>query len=412
MQKRLIRRAVNLVTAVIPVRKWRHAVRDLMAWRLELLLDGRRWDELKTKAFAESGKTALVVAHDLSVTGAPMAMLMEVQALLKNGFSVMAAAGGGGGLEPELEKLGAPVVLSPAALRHHPSIKRLAGGFDLVVVNSLVCGEWARALAGDAPMMWYIHESRVVADYLQARPELKQALIACPHLYAVSEHAASFLPDGAEAKILHLGVPDKAGAVKTHEPGDKVRFAVVGSYLRNKGQHLMLEALAGLDEERLKELEFHFIGGNRQERYYQSLLDQCRPHWPVVFGGEINDQAEKWEIYNVVDVFCVPSRDESCSLVLLEACMLGKPFIISDKVGGRYMLEEKINGLSFAAGDADELRRAILWCLDHKSRLAPMGLEARKAYEAMGSGARFERRFMDAVGLVMGRDGREPKIGG
>lgn len=407
MKRRFLKPAVNLITALIPVRKWRRAVRDRLTWRLELLLEGRAWDRLKHEiGISKKPFSVLVVGHDLSVTGAPMALLMEVKVLLKNGASVLAAAGVGGGLENELKKLGAPVLVSPAFLHHGPSLRRLARGFDLVVLNSLLCGNWVTALPDHLPLMWYIHEGAGLAGHLQARPELGRALAQARTIYVVSEHAASFLPDGVRAEVLHLGVPEVRVERPAEVAGGRLRLATVGTVMPNKGQHLVLEALAGLDENRLAELEVHFIGEGRSGEYYERLQALVRPGWPVTFEGEISDQDRKWEVYNSFDLFCVPSLDETCSLVLLEACMLGKPFIISDRVGGRYMLEEGANGLMFPAGDAAGLGRCLRWVLDHRGELSEMGRRARRAHAAKSSWDRFEENFLAAVRSLTTRPGR------
>lgn len=397
--RRFLELAAKWVSALLPLKKWRRGFRVRANWRLELCFEGRHWDRLKNKLFSTNNKSVLVVGQDLTVTGAPMVLFMEIKALLKNGAAVMAAAAAGGGLEAELDKLGVESLVSSALRDYGPSIERLARGFDLVVINSLSCGAWLNILPPDTPVLWYVHEGLDIPRDIKARPELGQALRRCRHLYIVSEHAASFLPEGVRAEVLHLGVPDQAGALSTKAVGPKIRVAVIGTFFERKGQHLMLKALSGLDEQRRSQLEIHLIGDRQYGEYFESLKDQCRPGWPVFFEGEISDQNSKWEIYNSFDVFCVPSLDETCSLVLLEACMLQKPFIISDQVGGRYLLREG-NGLSFPAGNAPRLRQALEWCLEHKEELVEMGRRARQAYEQGGSGERFEMGFMAAVDSI------------
>lgn len=395
-----------MLSSLMPHKKWRRELRAKPNNWLELYLEKSSWDKMKARLFRSGKKSVLVVSRDFTMTGAPMALYMEIKALQKNGAAVMAAAGTGGRFEIELEKLGVERVVSPALLAHGPSINRLAKGFDLVVVNSMPCGTLLNFLPPEIPALWYVHEGLNIPCYIKERPELGQALRCCRRLYIVSELAASFLPEGVRAEVLHLGVPDKAGDLVPKAVGDKIRFAVIGTFFETKGQHLMLEALHGLEERRLREFEIHMIGGLQEGIYYKDLQNQCRPGWPVFFGDEIVDQDLKWEVYNSFDVFCVPSLNESCSLVLLEACMLQKPFIISDQVGGRYLLKEGLNGLSFPAGDVKGLRKALEWCLDHKTELAEMGRRARTAYEQEATSEQFEANFMAAANSVFQPESR------
>jgi len=383
----------------VPGLNRRHAVRKKIYLALEYL---STWLTLQrvgkiTNSEARSGPSALVVARELNVTGAPMMLLSEIKVLLKNGYSVMAAASLGGGLVAELEKLGVVTLVSPALGEFETLVRRLSAKADLVVVNSIVCGSWVDYLPPSVPLIWYIHEGATLNEEIQAQPQVGRALSRHPLVYTVTDHARSFLPEKDKARVLWPTVPDVPGLPPSSDnSGRPLRFAVVGSFVEYKGQALVLEALAQLSPERLAEIEFYLIG-LRKGPFFEKLRELCPAEWPVFFVAELADQEAKWRTFNDFDVFCVPSWHESCSLVTLEACMLGKPVIVSDQVGAKDMLPGGQSDLIFAVGDPVDLARCLKWCLDHRGRLPAMGLEARRAYEEKASWDQFERGFMAAV---------------
>ena len=81
-----------------------------------------------------------------------------------------------------------------------------------------------------------------------------------------------------------------------------------------------------------------------------------------------------------MDVVVVASRDESCSLVVLEAAMLSKPIIVTENVGAKYMVMPD-NGMIVKTGDVGSLREAIVKMINNKGRLAEMGKRSRLYYD-------------------------------
>ncbi|MDL2226358.1 glycosyltransferase family 4 protein [Deltaproteobacteria bacterium OttesenSCG-928-M10] len=362
-------------------------------------LEHGRHRRIKTRVLADKDTfSVLVVLQDLTVTGAPMAGLQALKAIVKNGGRALVAAGHGGRLVPEIEKLGVETIISPNCLAYPPTIKELAEGFDVVLVNTLSLNAWINVLSRLDNVMWYLHEAAGIAIEAENRPEVAEALRRCRHLYVVSEHAASFVAPWRRPRILPLGIEDRAGELAPPMPPDcgKLRLAIVGTIFRTKGQDLAVEALKRLSPELRSRLEFFFLGEPAQPDGYE-LLRSLPPDLPVTLVPEIADQDKKWDFYNQMDVFCVPSRDESCSLVLLEACMLGKPVLISDRVGGRYMVEEGRNGLIFKSEDIEDLGRALKWFLAHPERWPQMGLESRAMYLAKARSDLFGKNLLSAL---------------
>jgi glycosyltransferase involved in cell wall biosynthesis len=118
--------------------------------------------------------------------------------------------------------------------------------------------------------------------------------------------------------------------------------------------------LAGDGEER----------ANLERRARELNLDSIR------FIG-FRNQSELPSLYDLCDVFVLPSEHEPWGLVVNEAMNAGKPVIVSDRVGaGPDLVEDGINGAVFSTRDtvslADRLRRLI----DSPEHRAAMGARA------------------------------------
>jgi glycosyltransferase involved in cell wall biosynthesis len=93
----------------------------------------------------------------------------------------------------------------------------------------------------------------------------------------------------------------------------------------------------------------------------------------VVFTGHI-DEREKTDVYNLADVYVMPSRGEGFGFVFLEALACGVPCIGSRHDGGREALRDGELGLLIDPSSPAELRTAIADVLAEGRRGIPAGL--------------------------------------
>jgi Glycosyltransferase len=191
---------------------------------------------------------------------------------------------------------------------------------------------------------------------------------------------------------------DRVGAVSDLH---KTSIAVVGTFCHRKNQELVFKALKLMSASSLAKLELIFVG-QKKGRYYKSLIRVLKNEkLPVFFTGEILDITEKWRLFADIDIFCVPSRDESCSLVVLEAFMLAKPVVISDKVGARYLVEPGKNGFIFQNDNAESLKNILEYLIEEPRLLAELGQSARDTYLEKATLEQFATRFIQVVDSVL-----------
>ena len=176
-----------------------------------------------------------------------------------------------------------------------------------------------------------------------------------------------------------------------------------GSWEERKGQDIFLQAIGLLTEEERSCCEFYLVGskssniGSGYEEKIRSLaagreevrLFKNMPHEKVI------------ALYEEMDAVVVPSREESLSIVAIEAMMMGLPCIISDHVGVASELENGKEGLLFPSGESEVLAEKMRYLLIHPQAAVQMGQEGRRLYEEKFSEKRFAENILKTVNEII-----------
>jgi glycosyltransferase involved in cell wall biosynthesis len=86
------------------------------------------------------------------------------------------------------------------------------------------------------------------------------------------------------------------------------------------------------------------------------------------------NQSELPALYDLCDVFALPSRFEPWGLVVNEAMNAGRPVIVSDRVGAAPdLVEDGVNGFIYPSGDVDALASLLRQVLESPALRARMG---------------------------------------
>ena len=145
--------------------------------------------------------------------------------------------------------------------------------------------------------------------------------------------------------------------------GDRLRLGGVGTLVRWKGWHHVVEALAALPPEVRARVRFDHIGGTggmQEERYAASLRAATRRHGlesVITWRGE---QASSTDLLSDCDCLIVASDHEPFSVAVLEALALRVPVLAADSGGAQDLIEEGRSGWLFRSGDVNSLRDRIV----------------------------------------------------
>jgi glycosyltransferase involved in cell wall biosynthesis len=98
---------------------------------------------------------------------------------------------------------------------------------------------------------------------------------------------------------------------------------------------------------------------------------------PVKFMGYMTGKALS-EVYASADVFVFPSALETFGLVVTEAMAAGLPVVASQVGGIPDVVEEGVNGYTFAVGDRQAMIDGVRNIITSRGRLQQMGYDARQ----------------------------------
>lgn len=203
-------------------------------------------------------------------------------------------------------------------------------------------------------------------------------------------HAAHGAPR-ARLQVLPLGV-DRPAALRhiRREPGAPLRLAYVGGLSWQKGVHVALEAISGMEGA----LELWVAGDlTADPAYVERLRRLAGAH--VHFMGRL-DRAGVWRLLGEVDALLAPSLwYETYCYAVHEAQAAGTPVIVSDLGVLAEAVQDGVNGLLAPPGDVAAWRAAVTRLIaepELASRLAasaaaPPTVEAHIAQLAQAYGA-------------------------
>lgn len=332
-------------------------------------------------------KRILVVVPELSYSGSVFSSKRICSVLINCGYSVDVWSYQQGPFEREFKKLDIfPKVIDKNIVYNNREIEKDLEKYDLVISNTIITYALADISKNIVPTIWYIREAQNLKwQFLKNDHKRYYALKRAENIYAVSEYAREFIVQNynSNVRVVHNAVEDEfykyqKGGI---EKSDKIRLLALGTIETRKAFDIYIAAYLLLDKKEQDEIEIHFAGRliDAEKEYFTALLEIVREHEGIFYHGEIQDRDKLMQLMNETDVVVVPSKDESCSLVALEAIMMSKPIILSNNIGAKYVLSKE-NGWLFETDNIKSLSNVYRNVIDKKYCLKEMGKYSRKKY--------------------------------
>lgn len=186
-----------------------------------------------------------------------------------------------------------------------------------------------------------------------------------------------------------------------------IRVLYVGRFDRQKGIDILLEAIALLESQGFRGVEFDLVGGGVLEGDVPALLLAPPPH--VTYHGWLGAD-EIHQRYKAADVLVMPSRWEGFGLCAVEALRAGTP-VLARRVGGLSEIAVENESGYFFEGGAGELCDALRQLdLDN---LRKMRAAARSRFDDLFRIERFYGQYQKLIGdLASVNDVGNKKVGG
>lgn len=350
-------------------------------------------------------KRILLAINGLSYTGAPRAVLNMCIVLLKNDFYVEVWSWYSGLFEKEFKKIGVtPHIIHPKRFEDR-EIKKQIFSFDMIIAHTICTHEIVQLYQERIPIIWYIHESKALLENLLNNYERALTFKQANNIYVVSEYIQQYMREefGLYAEVLHNYVEDQytetVHQVKKKN-NKKINFLALGSIVNNKAYDVFIHAYTRMDKEYQEKCELHFAGAAFDSMYCRELLLEIESYHNIHYDGEMTDREKLLKLIDKSDVIVVASRDESCSLVALEAGMMKKPIIVSENVGAKYMIDQE-NGWIVSTGSVEDLRKVYQDIIDNQEQLDEKGEKSRQHYLATSTLEIYENNLLMEIKRYM-----------
>lgn len=151
-----------------------------------------------------------------------------------------------------------------------------------------------------------------------------------------------------------------------------VNILFLGELGKRKGIYDLLDVLADMRDSNVKLM----FGGNGEVDKVISRITELGIKEKTVYLGWVSG-AEKIDVFNIADIFVLPSYNEGLPISILEAMSYGLP-ILSTTVGGiPEIVENGVNGFLIEPGDKNALCEYLEELVLNKTKRLEMGEKSR-----------------------------------
>lgn len=151
----------------------------------------------------------------------------------------------------------------------------------------------------------------------------------------------------------------------------------VGRFSKNKGQDVLIKALALLPS--YFDLDVEFVGSGNFMKECQELAEQLGVSNRCKFSGSVRHD-KVYESFAQATVSVVPSLDEAFGYVCIESLAVGTP-VLGSRVGGiPEIVRDRVDGFLFKPGDPDDLAQKIQLFFSVENDQQQMRANARQRF--------------------------------
>lgn len=232
---------------------------------------------------------------------------------------------------------------------------------------------WQTILKGIySALEWPIN--RMYAKVIAINPEQWRWMVNC----GVKKEDVIFIPPSVESYI--FAKYDKKPFIEKHNLKGKFVISYVGRIQKYKGLGQVISILPSILKKH-KNVVFLAMGKDADDmERLKALSKKLGVEKSVVFTGPVSD-AEKVQGLDVSHIFVFPSEWEAFGIVLVEAFARGNAVISTRTEGGKYLVEEGVNGFLYDYKDTKALEKHILKLIeDDKLRKMIISNNIKKAH--------------------------------
>ena len=178
----------------------------------------------------------------------------------------------------------------------------------------------------------------------------------------VAEKKINIIHNGIEPIRKYSDIEKKILRARCRVDDDTFVFGTVARIEKVKGIKYFIDA-ADLFLRYNPNAEFLIFGEGTLTKELENYVRELKREKNIIFEGFADNTQE---VYNLLDVFVLPSLQEALSLVLLEAMSAGCPCIATDCGGPREIIKENENGILVKTKDSHAIFEAMKFLFENK----------------------------------------------
>ena len=332
------------------------------------------------KNLDKNKKSILFISHNVSMTGAPLAVYNTAKYFQENGYNTIIISYGKSVLSKDIylhkcTKSNIHCFESELFNTDEKFIETI-NSFDYIFVNCALSYQIVNKIPKNKEYLWRISEADLIKNELSLIPDFINAVQNCKNLYAVSELTQNvLLTYNKDTKLLLYGIKDVSNQYDKNPDNTKIKFIIIGNWCHRKAQYLALYALDLLPQNIKNKVELNFLGENT------SKLDITADYFEYFKILGVLDGDKKYQAIANCDVCLCPSTDDPNPQAVMEAMMMQKPCIVTDKVGQSKYITNKEDGLVIPAADSRAIAEAIEFFVQNPDKIQEMGLKSYELYK-------------------------------
>ncbi|MFC3611988.1 glycosyltransferase family 4 protein [Staphylococcus piscifermentans] len=157
---------------------------------------------------------------------------------------------------------------------------------------------------------------------------------------------------------------NKKAERKTLENKKVIDLIYVGRIYKNKNLHRVLKAITEINEQKKYKLKFNVVGKVINQKYFKNL----KKNYKFKYFGTKNKE-EISEIMKSMDIFTMPSENETFGLVFLEALSQNLPIVYTKDEGIDRYFSENVYGVAAHSKDYQDIKKAIIYIINNYNEM-------------------------------------------
>lgn len=342
----------------------------------------------------------LLVSHNYSYTGIPVALLNMANVLKKIGYSVLMAAVEGGTFTREIEKQGIDYFSDFGMCYQMQSFKNILKQMEAIVIGTLTLYRVVQSFENmKVSVLWWIHETDDQYYIGKGKLPKKGNVTFWAGGNRVKKIFKKYFSDVNIEKLQYY-IPDTQSKSESDimQRNDYMMFAVIGTIDERKSQDILMEAVIKIPMYYKKRIKIIMVGrlNENDVLFAERIREQQKQIDNLEWIQELT-QEELDILYKDIDVLVCPSRDDPMPIVVTQAMMHGKVCIVSENVGQAEFITQQENGFVFPNKDSQALMKILMWLIDNRDKSIKIGESSRKIYDDEFSEKIMERRLRDIL---------------